>query len=119
MYVRAVASDVWHTAPLQPIGEHLVEKTLVRSLEDGVWSVNHQAVLVSSGLVVSFREAQDARFFLEMPHRAEPVVVEAGEIVAFYEDSDAMHFLSQRLAERVSEDEAKSLAQEAEDWPLV
>jgi hypothetical protein len=112
MYVRALAGDVWRSAPLHsPVAEVVLEKMLVKSLEDGVWSVNRQAVLVSPGLVVSFREAQDARFFLEQPHRAAPVIVEAGELVAFWEDADALHFVSQGLAERVSEDEAKSLAQ--------
>jgi hypothetical protein len=109
MYVRALAGDVWYTAPLQPIAEVLVEKTLVRSLENGLWSVNSVAVPVLPGLVVSFREERDAAFFLEMPHRAARVVVEAGELVTFYEDADAMYFVTQGLAERVNEEEAQAL----------
>jgi hypothetical protein len=105
MYVKALAADTWRSAPLQPTGEVVLEKTLVRSLEDGVWSVNRQGVLVSPGMVVSFREERDARFFLEQPHRAAPVIVEAGELVAFWEDADALHFVTQGLAEPVSQEE--------------
>jgi hypothetical protein len=111
MYVKALAADTWHTAPQQPIAEVVLEKTLVKSLESGVWSVNNQAVLVFPGLVVSFVSKLNANFFLEQPSRAERVVVEAGEIVAFYEDADALHFVAQGLAEPVSEDDVKQLAE--------
>ena len=40
LYVKAIAGDIWPTAPLQPIGELVLEKQLVRALEHGSWGVN-------------------------------------------------------------------------------
>ena len=37
LYVKAIAGDIWPTAPLQPIGERVLEKQLVRALEHGSW----------------------------------------------------------------------------------
>ena len=111
MYVRALASDTWNTAPLQPIAELRLDKTLVRALEKSTWSVNNTAVEVFPGLVVSFRQEAFAKWFLDRPERASRVTVEAGEIVAFYEDADAMYFVSQRLAELVGEEDVKQLAE--------
>ena len=86
-----------HAPPLPP-----PVRTLVRSREQNIWCVNNEGLPVDYGLVVSFREAQDARWFLDQPQRASRVDVVAGEIVTFHEDADAEHFIEQGLAERVN-----------------
>ena len=106
--VRARTSDAWNAVPKQPIGKRVVEKTLVKALEHGVWAVDHEPVYVFPGLVVSFIEAAQARFFLDRPQRAERLVVDAGELVVFHEDADAMHFVKQGDAEPASEEEASA-----------
>ena len=80
MYVRALADGAWLDVPIYierapepdphaPPPPKLV-RTLVRSLEKGTWSVQNVGVPVDVGLVVSFREAQDAsRFFERTPPR--------------------------------------------------
>ena len=40
LYVKALASDTWLSAPLQPIAELRLAKMLVRALEHGSWGVN-------------------------------------------------------------------------------
>ena len=111
--VRARTSDAWHSAPKQPIGKRVVEKTLVKALEHGTWAVDGEPVSVFPGFVVSFREPADARFFLDRPERAERVQVDAGELVAFHEEADGMHFVKLGDAEPVSEDEAKKFVDAA------
>lgn len=113
LVVKARTSDAWNAVPKQPIGKRVVEKTLVKALEHGVWAVDHDPVEVFPGLVVSFIEAAQARFFLDRPQRAERLMVDAGELVAFYEDDDALHFVEQGHAEQVGEDEAKALVDAA------
>ena len=108
LYVKAIAGDIWPTAPLQPIGEVVLEKQLVRAHERGSWGGNGAPVAVFPGLVVSYRDPAYARWWLEQPHRAQPVIVDAGEVVVFYEDADALWFVEQGQAELVSEEEVKS-----------
>lgn len=114
LVVKARTADAWHSVPKQPIGKRVVEKELVRALEQGTWAVNHEPVQVFPGLVVSFLEAEEARFFLDRPQRAERVQVDAGELVAFHEDADGMHFVKLGDAEPVSEDEAKKFVDAAQ-----
>ena len=125
MYVKVLADGAWLDVPIHierapepdphaPPPPKLV-RTLVRSLEKGTWSIQNVGVPVDVGLVVSFREAQDASWFLNQPHRAERVDVVTGQIVVFHNDEDAQHFIDQGLAERVSKSEAK--AQLAESAP--
>jgi hypothetical protein len=109
LYVKAIAGDIWPTAPLRPVGELVLEKQLVRALEHGSWGVNGTPVDVFPGLVVSYRDDAYARWWLDQPHRAQRVIVDAGELVAFHEDADAMYFVEQGLAELVSEEEATRL----------
>ena len=65
----------------------------------------------------AFREAQDARWFLDQPQRASRVDVVAGEVIAFYEAADAEHFIEQGLAERVNKQEAKAQLAESASKP--
>jgi hypothetical protein len=123
-YVRALADGAWLEVPIpivRPIDTEVdphappppkLVRTLVKACEQGLWSVNADGVPVSPGLVVGFREAQDAAWFLNQPHRADRVVVSAGEIVTFHEEADAQHFIEQGLAERVNRQEAKALLAE-------
>ena len=125
MYVKALADGAWLEVPIPivratepdphaPPPPKLV-RTLVKALEQGLWSVNTEGVPVFPGLVVSFREERDAAWFLNQPHRAERVDVMTGQIVVFHNDEDAQHFITQGLAERVSKSEAQ--AQIAESAP--
>jgi hypothetical protein len=75
--VRARTTDAWHAAPKQPVGKRILQKTLVKALEHGVWSVNQGPVEVFPGLVVSFIEANEAHFVLDRSRRAERIVVDA------------------------------------------
>jgi hypothetical protein len=111
MYVKALASDTWLAAPLQPVAELRLDKTLIRALEHGNWGVNGTPVQVFPGLVLSYRDKAYAGWWLDQPHRAQRVIVDAGELVVFHEDADAMHFVEQGLAELVSEEEAKDYDQ--------
>ena len=83
------------------------------ALEQGLWSVNTVGVPVLPGLVVSFREARDAAWFLNQSLRASRVEVKPGEIVVFHNDEDAQHFIEQGLAERVHRKEAQALLAES------
>ena len=121
MYVRALADGAWLEVPIPIVRPEGIEvdphapppPKLVRSREQGLWSVNTEGVPVSPGLVVSFREERDATWFLNQPHRAERVDVVTGQIVTFHNDEE--HFIEQGQAERVSRSEAK--AQLAESAP--
>jgi hypothetical protein len=127
MYVRATADGTWLDVPIHieratepdphaPPPPKLV-RTLVKAVEQGLWSVNTVGVPVFPGLVVSFREEQAARWFLNQPHRAERVDVVTGQIVVFHNDEDAQHFVEQGLAERVSKSEAKAQLAESASKP--
>ena len=117
-YVKALTDGAWLDVPIHieratepdphaPPPPKLV-RTLVKALEQGMWSVNTEGVPVFPGLVVSFREAQDATWFLNQPHRAERVDVVTGQIIVFHNDEDANHFITQGLAERVNRKEAQA-----------
>jgi hypothetical protein len=112
MFVRVLEAGVRRTGPIGPNADS--EKTLVMSRVVGLWSVNRRSVEVFPGLILSFLEADDAQFFKTSDVAAMPFV-EAGEIVAFECDDDAIHYVSQGLAERLSEQEAKPLLDAARD----
>ena len=127
MYVKALADGAWLDVPIHieratepdphaPPPPKLV-RTLVKALEQGLWSVNTVGVPVFPGLVVSFREERDATWFLNQSLRASRVEVKAGEIVVFHNDEDAQHFIEQGLAERVSKSEAKAQLAESASKP--
>jgi hypothetical protein len=112
MFVRVLAAGMWRTAPIGPNADS--EKTLVQARVFGVWSVNRRGVEVFPGLVLSSLEPEDAQFFKRSDVGSMPFV-EKGEIVAFDNDDDAMHFVSEGLAERLSDEEARPLLDAARD----
>jgi hypothetical protein len=112
IFVRVLEAGVWRSAPIGPDCEF--EKTLVMSRVVGLWKVNHKPVDVVPGLIVSFLEPGDAHFFKSADVGGMPFV-EAGEVVAFECDDDAMHYVTQGLAERLSDEEAKPLLDAAGD----
>jgi mannose-6-phosphate isomerase-like protein (cupin superfamily) len=111
LYVKALASDTWLSAPLLPVAEQRLDKALVRALEHGCWGVNGKPVQVFPGLVVSYRDQAYSTWWLNQPHRAQRVIVDAGEVVAFHEHADALWFVEQGQAELVDEEEVKCLEQ--------
>lgn len=107
-FVRAKTSGPWRTVDVIDIyGNKVGEKVLIMAAEAGAWSVNNEGVKVEPGLVLSFRDANDADWFLKQ-RRAQMVSVEPDSVVAFYAQSDAEFFVKQGLAERMSEREVQA-----------
>jgi hypothetical protein len=122
-YVRALCEADWLEVPINierpaepdPHAPELPKfaRTLVMALEHGVWKVNNSelGVYVYPHLVLGFNDVVDANFLLAYENRASRVHVVPGQVVLFHNDEDALHFVALGQAERISEEEAKQLAE--------
>ena len=94
-----------------------LKRTLLRSPGQlGLWSVNHVATLVYPGVVVGFLNEADALYFLNQGRGLRPRV-EVGSVLAFDEEGDASHFIARRVAQRVSDEEARKFLDQARGTP--
>lgn len=107
-FVRATTSGPWRTVDVIDIyGQKFGERYLIMAAEAGKWSIDNEGVDVQPGLVVSFRDAADADWFLSQ-RRAQPVAVEPEAVVAFHKEQDANFFVGKGLAEHMSEREVQA-----------
>lgn len=107
-FVRATTSGPWRTVDVIDIyGQKFGERYLIMAAEAGKWSIDNEGVDVQPGLVVSFRDAADADWFLSQ-RRAQPVAVEPEAVVAFHKEGDANFFVIKGLAEHMSEREVQA-----------
>lgn len=118
-FVRACTSGPWRTIDLVDVhGQKYGEKYLVMAAEKGRWSINNAGIDVQPGLCVSFRDADDANWFLQQ-RRAQYVSVEPGSVVAFFDEGDANFYCSKGLAEMMREREVQEFFQQQTGGEVV
>lgn len=119
-FVMARASGDWVTCfearSEAPTSNPIVY--LVMALEGGagaprMWNVNGDGIEVERGLVVGFRNLDDAKHFLDTPRGREPracrVSVVAGDIVAFHDLAHAQWFMTLEQADYVTEEQVAQI----------
>lgn len=108
-WVRATTSGVWRTVDVvDGMGYKMGEKLLVMANEEGRWSIDGRGVDVQPMMVVSFRNPDDAHYFINL-RRAQYVAVEPNFAVAFESEADAMFFVNNGLADRMSNREVEQM----------
>jgi hypothetical protein len=116
LVIKSLVDDMWGSVPYGSADEPQ-QRTLVQSLEHGLWCVNSIGVPVFPGLVVGFIQANDARFFTDRSHRATRPYVETGTILAFDEDDDARYFVGLGVAEELLRNDAQTFLARARECP--
>ena len=107
--VRSLTSGPWRTVDITDInGNKFADKFLIMAREHGNWNIDNRAVVVEPGLCVSFKDENDAIFFLAQ-NRAMTVAVEPNMYVAFELEADAKFFVQKALGEMLSTREAEDL----------
>lgn len=110
--VRSLTSGPWKSIDVvDAIGNKIGEKVLVVAGESGRWCVDNRAVEVQPRMCVSFRDYNDAEFFLAQG-RAAMVAVEVGMLVWFESEADAQFFVMRGLGEMLSPREVDALQAE-------
>lgn len=112
-FVRATVSGVWRSVDVVDHGGYkLGEKALIMCLEAGRWSVDGRPVEVQPGLAVSFRDPNDAQWFLDQ-RRASIITVEPESVVMFESEIDAQFYVRSGLGELMSNREVEAIFAEA------
>lgn len=107
--VRSLTSGPWRTVDIVDVnGNKFADKYLIMAREHGNWNIDNRAVVVEPGLCVSFKDENDAIFFLAQ-NRAMTVAVEPNMYVAFELEADAKFFVEKALGEMLSKREADEL----------